>query len=285
MTKIIAAIDCSIYANNVCQASAWASKETGQEIAILHVIEPSLTYKNNDNLSGAIGLGAKVDLLKELGEIDEAQGKIEMKKGQIIIDHATAKFKELGIKKVDILHRRDSLDGAIKDLGDEVTIIVMGKYGEHSNSDANHLGSNVERVIRSSKKPVLIAADKVPIIKNFLLAYDGNEGSKKALDFIINSPLLKQSHCHLLNVGENNSKNQEIINQAKIKLQDSSFKVTDQIIDSKSANKTILEYVNNNQKDLLAMGAYKNSQLFNLILGSTTATIIHKAEIPLLVFG
>lgn len=68
-------------------------------------------------------------------------------------------------------------------------MIVVGKRGETAGLALEHLGSNLERIVRASHKPVFIANRAFKQIEKVLVAFDGATSSLKAVDFIARSPL------------------------------------------------------------------------------------------------
>ncbi len=282
MSKIIACIDGSSYADQICAATVWASERTKAALALLHVIDSKSNIAEPNNLSGSLGLGAKSDLLEELAEIDAARGKIELKKGQLMLKHAEEELAAQNITNPELMHRHGSLVETIKELEAEISLIIMGKRGEQANYATEHLGSNLERTIRAIHKPALIIDKSFNKVSSFLLAYDGSATSKKALAYIINNPLLKGLKCHLLKIGEQNSTNQEIMAEAEIKLTQAGFNLTSNLISGSNAAEVINNYCVSNAVDLLVIGAYGHSKIRNLILGSVTTTLIKKSQISLL---
>lgn len=285
MTKIIACIDGSLYADSVCALSAWASDYANFDISLLHVITPYSDRSDIGDLSGQIGLGAKSGLLKELSDMDEEQGKIEQKKGKLMLEHAKDELSLKGIYQVETLHRYGSLVETISDLEKEIEIVVIGKRGEDANSASNHLGSNLERVVRSIHKPILVASAVVREISSFVIAYDGSPSIQKAVDYAINNPLLKGLECHLLKVSPNPSKKEEsALAEVEEKLQSAGFNVHSQVKQGKHLSESVNEYIDENKIDLLVIGAYGHSQIRNLILGSTTTSLIRESDVPLMLF-
>jgi hypothetical protein len=80
-------------------------------------------------------------------------------------------------------------------------MIFMGKRGEHADLNSLFLGSNLEKVARSIQKRLFITSFVVPPIKRFLIAYDGKDSVRKAIDYISKQSLLKKGiEFHLLAV-------------------------------------------------------------------------------------
>ena len=68
MSQIIACIDASKSAHSVCDATAWCSQRLSAPALALHVLDKDESLALSD-LTGAIGLGAREHLLKELAEL------------------------------------------------------------------------------------------------------------------------------------------------------------------------------------------------------------------------
>ena len=62
MNKIITCIDGSAVSDQVCAAACWSAKQLNKPILLLHAIEKNHSPIMED-LSGAIGLGARSSLL------------------------------------------------------------------------------------------------------------------------------------------------------------------------------------------------------------------------------
>ncbi len=284
MGKIIACIDASAYADSVCHLSAWAAKRSGLSISLLHIVAPHSDVEAKSDLSGQIGFGAKTNLLEELTKLDEEHGKLEQKKGQLVLEHAKAELIAKEIAHPEMLHRRGSPVEIIEEMQEDVALGVMGKRGEHADTSPGHLGSNLERVARAIHKPLLVATKKVNPIKSFLIAYDGSPSAQKAVDYISANPLLKGLNCHLLKAGDKTSESETILQQAQDKLTAAGFTVQAAFISDKSVTDAVAFAILEHSIDLLVIGAYGHSKLRNLVLGSTTTALIRKSDVPVLLF-
>jgi len=284
MGKIIACIDGSSHTDSVCDLSSWVASNTNLAVSLLHVAVPHADMEAKIDCSGTIGLGAKSGLLKELTEIDEAHGKMEQKKGQIMLEHANDELAAKDIKKVEMLHRRGSLVETIEELESDAELIVMGKCGENTDDISGKIGVNLERVARAIHKPLLVATKNVKPIIRFLIAYDGSPSSKKAVEYAVGNPLLKGLECHLLKVCEESGKAEAILKQAEDSLVGAGFTVHATLQKGKPVKAIVSDYIKKNDIDLLVIGAYGHSKIRSLILGSTTTALINKSNIPVLLF-
>lgn len=284
MKKIIACVDGSNHAENVVTMAGWAAARTGADVALLHVVAPHTDAIAAGDLSGQIGFGAKTELLEELARIDEEHGKLEQRKGQIILAHAKREFPDASASTIELLHRRGALVEEIEMLEASADLIIIGKRGETAGDAHGHLGSNVDHVSRASRKPLLIATQQSKPVERFLIAYDGRTNSEKAVEFVCNSALLKGLDCHLLKIGAENSLSDAIIDKAKGTLQQAGFHVTASVTEAQSVDTAVTEYVAAHSIDLLLMGAYGHSPIRRFFLGSTTMAQIGKSKVPVLLF-
>ncbi len=284
MKQIIACVDGSSHAQNVVTMAAWAAGKTDANIALLHVVAPHTEAVAPGDLSGQIGLGAKSDLLEDLAKIDEEHGKLEQRKGQLILEHTQKALADGGASITSLLHRRGDLLEEIQALEANAGLIIIGKRGETAGDDRGHLGANLERVSSGVYKPLLIATQQSTVPRRFLIAYDGRTNSDKAVDFACNSSLLVGLDCHVLKVGTQNSLSDAIVRKARDKLKDVGFDVTASVIEAPSVEAAVKDYTAENDIELLLMGAYGHSPLRRLFLGSTTMAQIEQSKVPVLLF-
>ena len=93
MEKIIALVDGSIYSASVCDHAAWIAQRTGAPVELVHVLGRREAADKHD-LSGAIALGARTQLMQELAELDAPRaqlvghrGHLSAGAGQPMLDH------------------------------------------------------------------------------------------------------------------------------------------------------------------------------------------------------
>ena len=282
MKNILACIDDSVYADAVCANAAWVSQRTGAAVTVLHVFTPPPKRASTD-LSGAIGLGAKSGLLEELTELDESHGRIEQRKGRLMLEHAEQQLRSAGVKQIERIHRRGSLVDVIGELEDSMDLLIMGKRGEHADFDSLHLGSNLERVARTVHKPLLVSARTFRPIRRFLLAFDGGTSINKALDHISRHPLLQNLECDVLTVGRISTPLRNTLTEIASTLEQAGLKVHT-ALKTGPRDQVIGNYVETKNLDLIVMGAYGHSRIRDLIIGSTTTSVIRSCHVPLLLF-
>jgi len=283
MAKLLVCIDGSVYADNLCTNAAWVAKQINAEIDLLHVLRRPSDYQAPTDHTGLIGLDARSDLLEELTRVDEERGRLDQEKGKIILEHGAKMLKEAGVETINLIHRRGSLVETIQEFEDSVEMIFMGKRGEHADMDSVFLGSNLEKVARAIHKPLFIVSSVIRPIKRFLIAFDGKDSVRKAIDYITDQPLLKKGlECHLLVVER--AEGDIETSEAEKKLHQAGFTVILKAEQSHHVDQVISSYVVENEIDLLITGAYSHSRMHSLLLGSTTASLIKACKVPLLLF-
>jgi nucleotide-binding universal stress UspA family protein len=278
MSTILACTDGSLYAPSIYQHASWAASQLALPVHVLHVIEREDVPTNRD-LSGNLGFHANEELMEELTRLDESHARVARLRGTAILEDA-AKQIEGGVK---ITQRHGALVDTVEEFEKDAALVVLGKRGEHADFAEGHLGSNLERVVRSAKIPVLVAAREFKQVKRFLIAFDGGESSLKAIHYLCTQPLLKGAECHIIAVGKADSELSRALDGAATALKGAGYAVTSELL-SGDADDLISSKVKDTSSDLLVMGAYGHSRVRQFILGSTTTNLIRTCHVPVLLF-
>lgn len=283
MKKILACIDGSGYSDSVCAHGAWVSGRINAAVELLNVLPYSPERASLSDLSGTIGMDASSELLEQLTQADEARGQLEQRKGRLILKHAEQRLRAEGVREITSTKRRGTLAETISELEKDAEIIVIGKRGELAEFDAMHIGSNLERVARAVVKPLLVTPASFHPIQKFLIAFDGGASSTRALEYIISNPLLQGMECHVVTAGRDSDETRKTLDSAAAKLERGGYAVRSSV-EAGYPDEAIQSYAVSNNIDLLVIGAYGHSRIRNLIIGSTTTSIIMSCRIPLLLF-
>ena len=283
LTKLIALIDGSIYAQSVCDHAAWIATRGRMAVEVVHVLGRRDTTSVPVNLSGSIGLGARTALLEELVELDAQKAKLAHKRARIILDEARASLLEAGVGEVTTRLRNEDIVETVQTFEDGAEMVVIGKRGEAADFATLHLGSNLERVVRASHHPVLVASRTFRPINRLLIAFDGGVSAEKAVDYIAASPLFAGLECHLLRVGAATMEMNAQLEAAANRLRTVGIKTSAEILPG-HADEVIAAAVEAGSADLLVMGAYGHSRIRNLIIGSTTTQMIQACKISVMLF-
>lgn len=277
MTKsVIACIDGSASALAVCDWAAWCSGRMNTPVTLLHVLDKPTAVVEPD-LSGAIGLGAREDLLEELTRLDERREKIALQQGKAMLAAAKQRVEQDGVQDVDTRQRHGNLVKTVTEMEDQTRLLVMGRQGEHSH--IHQIGSQLESVIRSVHCPVLVALPHFRPPTNFLMAYDGSTTAHAALQRVIGSPLLQGLTCHLVMVGD--SQNGKLQEAADL-LGQANFATELKCLPGDNVS-VLGDYASTHNIDLIIMGAYGHSRIRQFFIGSNTTTLLRTTKAPLLI--
>lgn len=283
MAKLIALVDGSIYSQSICDHAAWIAKRADAVIDIVHVLGRRDVGSEPANLSGSIGFDAGSTLLGELAELDGQKARLAQKRGRAILDSARERVIEAGITDVSTRLRIDEIVSTVLELEKDADLVVVGKRGEAADFDKLHLGSSLERVVRSIRKPVLVASRAFKPIERFLIAFDGGASAQKAVEHIASFHMFADLECKLLSVGAETAALRASLEDAATLLRNAGYRVETEIQPG-DPEKVIAEKIKAEDLHLLIMGAYGHSRIRSLIIGSTTTEMVRSCMVPVLLF-
>lgn len=281
MAKILAALDASTYALSVCDHAAWLAQRLSGSVELLHVIDRGENARAQLDLSGSVGLGASETLLEELARVDEAQGRIARQQGQALLEGAARRLRAAGVKEVSLVHRYGEAADTLISLEADADLVVVGKRGEGRTAAQNHLGSKVERIVRGSIRPVLVVPRIYMPVTRAVLAFDGSASARKALEMVATSEVFAGLERVVVIVGEVGPQTQARAAEAESALGEGPMEVR---IVGGAVEAGLKGQLRHGEGDLLVMGAYGHSRIRELIVGSTTTTMIRTSKLPVLLF-
>lgn len=278
---LIALVDGSAYSESVCHHAAWISGKNGWKVKVYHVMGRRQGIAQQD-LSGAIRLGARTRLLEQLSDLDAERAKLAHEHGRAILEDAKAIIQANGDIEVETRLRQGDLVETVTAKEETGDMIVVGKRGEAAGVAMEHLGSNLERIVRASHKPVFIANRAFKPIKKVLVAFDGAATSLKAVDYISRSPLFAGLRVSLVFAGKETRGICKSLEDAAATLKAGGFEA-ETIIRADEPEKVLAQITAVDEHELLVMGAYGHSRVRSLIIGSTTAEMIRSCRVPVLI--
>ncbi len=274
---ILACLDGSAVGESVCDYAAWIAKKVGRPLKLIHSIEHHHNAAVAD-YSGAIGLGSQQDLLNELTNVEQNRSSLLIKKGQLMLNAAKQRVENFGITEIEIYQHHGTLMESLIELEDDIRVTVIGIRGKQHEEQSKGIGHQLESVIRSMHKPVLVVNKEFSEPKKTMLAYDGSTSCKKALAMIASSKLFKDIPCHIVHVG---NQGEALLAEAKSVLEDVGIEVTCVQLDG-AADEVLVRYQIDNDIELTLMGAFSHNRFRDLLLGSFTAKMLAATNKPLL---
>ncbi|MEB0136803.1 universal stress protein [Actimicrobium sp. CCC2.4] len=279
--QIIACIDQSGYSTTVCDYAVWAAQRLEAPLQFAHVLDRVAQPASHSDLSGNIGLGSREDLLDQLAALDEQRNRIAQEGGRLLLDSARARAHDAGIAAPQGHQWHGELVDTLLELEHDVRLFVVGQRGDAADQAARHLGGNLERVVRALHRPILVVpATFVPVHK-IMIAFDASATADKGIALLATSPLFRGLSCAVVMVGAETDSHRIALEQARRQLAGNGLTVTADLLPG-DADHVLADYARTQAIDLMVMGAYGHSRLRQLILGSTTTTLLRTTRIPIL---
>ncbi len=275
ISRILVGIDGSKSSWVASDYGIYLSKKLKKPVIGVHIVDIRLLETPFvEDLAGALGFTAYADITPKLKEVLDERGRA-------LLDQFAKKCREAGAD-CSIAQAFGIVANELVNMADPEDLIIVGKTGIHNKFAPLFLGSTSEAVARKSKCPVMISTDKFLEIKKVILAFDGREKSIHAAQYI--NDLYNDlgiEELTVITVLEEKSEREKHIKD----LLDSSLQVPYKLnflygYPDEELEKFIID--NKDKYQLVAMGAYGESRIKELILGSTTSFIINKSPIPVL---
>jgi len=244
------------------------------EITGLHVIDVrALEGPFLSDISGSLGFSPYQNYLPKFQEILE-------QRGDLILEEFKRRCAEKALTPK--LHKQIGIiANIIVEEARKVDLVVIAQRGEHEKWSSGLMGSTSESVVRKSPRPVLVTPGTFRPFSRVLLAYDGGIESNKALKTACE--LFSEPPFSLSAVSVTADEERAEALRSEIEEYARPHGLTIPCAGLTGATgKEILSYAEANGFDLIMMGAFGHSRLHELILGGTTAYIIRRASIPVL---
>lgn len=280
--KIFAYVDQSPIAESVWQHAVWVANQLGLPVEIIHVLDQPASTSTRD-FSGHHWLENSQRAMEQRVQLDELQNRVVISEGRQLLDAVAGKVREAGVEQVSQRLFQGTLLDHLRDHANDCLIAVIGKRGEGASRDRQHLGSNVERLVRSAHRPILIAAPEFTPIERATIAWDGGASSGKSINLLANRPLLHGTPTSILHITEHPEKLPASLQDVQAHLEASGMEVRVTGRSGPVAD-AILQAVAEDSSQLLVIGAYGHSRIRQLVIGSTTTEILMRSETSVLVF-
>ncbi len=225
------------------------------------------------DISASMGLIPIVDYQPRVQEILEERGKAALAIAERVCTEAGVSFAcklTMGIISREIKAEAHTVD-----------LVIMGQRGEHAEFGTVLLGSTLEATLRETHKPVLVTPKTHCKFQRVLMAYDGGEVSNDALHVCRDICLERNLPLTVLTVNDRPEEGGAILEEARQYLINAPLQV-EYIMRSGHAAPTIMAAMSDYDCGLLIMGAYGRNRFVEMVLGSTTSYILHKATFPVL---
>lgn len=283
MSRILACIDGSIYGQSVCEYAAWAAQRMEAGVEVIHVLGRRDLSSVPADLTGSLDATGQEVLMAELVALDAQRAKLSRRRGGYLLEEARKRLVKAGITDVTVALRSADLVDTVDEADPPPDLVVIGKRGEGADFAKLHLGSNLERVVRAGRRPIFVASRSFKPIQRVLIAHDGGESARKAVDYVATSPLFAGLEIRLVHAGPDRREISGVLSEARALLSTAGRSATTAVIDG-DPDQVLATYVPTESIDLLVMGAYGHSRIRSLLVGSVTTETIRTCLIPVMLF-
>lgn len=279
MKRLLICTDGSPYSLECCRTGAWIAEQTGALIDVLYVSDlRQFEVPAVADLSGSLGIQPFEGMVAQLQEVEKI-------KAQFVEEQSMQVFDQALRSRVTFHHETGLLVDVIDDLSAKADVILIGKRGENVNFATEHLGSMLERVVRTAKKPCLVTSRKFRPLERIALAYDGGESCRQAIRFISQRDPFKRLEIHVVSVVEGHHEDEAAarLDEAEQALRSAGLNPTCQILGGE-VETSIADYIDESGLDMLIAGAYGHSRIREFLIGSTTTELLRRCHVPVLCF-
>ncbi|MGK0446964.1 MAG: nucleotide-binding universal stress UspA family protein [Polaribacter sp.] len=271
MKKILVPIDFSKPSEYASKIAAKIAKKTNATIYLIHLIE--LPKGSID-----MGAGSNYSIPESMLYLRKIREKIlQFKENIFSKDINVEYFIKLNNPFKGIQKYAEKIDA---------DLIIMGSKG-HSIFEEVMIGSNTEKVVRSSKRPVIVVKRDVKKfkLKNLVFASNFKEENKEVFGKFVHFANIFESKIHLLKI--NTPANFQTTSQTNEKVKSfitdfnlQNYKIN--IFSDVSVEKGILNFSKEINADLIALSTHGRSGLAHLFTGSVTKNLSKNALKPML---
>jgi len=273
--KILIPTDGSDYGKTAIEYGIYIATRLNAQLIGLHVVDIRLMQGPVfTDISGSVGLPPYQEFLPVLqGGFDE--------RAETVLQAFKTRCEQAGLHP-EIKKAVGVIDQMIIEEGGSADWILIAQRGEHFHSGGRSiLGSVAESVVRNSGKPVVVTPATFQEIESMGLAYDGSAPADKALKLA--AELSEQTSWPLtvIIITDNHHLGASLTKKIEDFLEP--LKIDSAIIILRGKeDREIIKFIKEGSVELMVMGAYGHNRLRELILGSTTSSVIRKSTIPVL---
>lgn len=272
MKKILVPTDFSANAEYALKVAAKIARENDGEIILLHMLELP------GQASDAVGSG------KDIPEIMFFKNKaIEKLEDLMDVDYLD------GIPVSEAIQFEKAFEGIVSvSHKNNVDLIVMGSHGA-SGFQEMFIGSNTEKVVRSSDIPVLVIKkeDADFSVKKFVFASDFSEEIKPSFSRVVDFATKFNAHLNLVMINTpNNFKSTDVANRIMADFI-ASFNISDytsHVYNETNVEKGILNFAKSINADLIGMSTHGRKGLSHFFNGSISEDLVNHAKRPVVTF-
>jgi len=272
MKRILVPTDFSKHAEYALKVAAQIAKQNNSELFILNLLD--LPSHMNDAVSSGVNIPEVMLFLQKTN--DKLEGLKEEDYLQGIEITTTARI-EKAFEGIAAYSKEHNVD-----------LIVMGSHGASGYQEIL-IGSNTEKVVRSSDVPVLVIKNEIDVFKaeNFVFASDFSKEIKKPFQKLVEFANIFGANLNLVMINtpnsfKSNSVAENIMNEFVKDFNINKYSL--HIYNDTNVEKGILNYANKVNADLIGMCTHGRTGLSHFFNGSISEDLVNHAVRPVITF-
>ncbi len=272
MKRILVPTDFSKHAEYALKVAAQIAKKNNSEIILLHMLE--LPSQNSDALGGG----------SAIPEIMYFKNKAMERLDSLVNEDY---LQDLVISEV--IQFEKAFEGILAvSRKNDVDFIVMGSHGA-SGFQELFIGSNTEKVVRSSEVPVLVVKNEIEEFHadNFVFASDFSEEIKKPFKKLLEFANNFNSHLNLVMINTPNSFKstgvaEKMMNEFVTEFQLQKYSM--HIYNDANVEKGIINFANSVKADIIGMCTHGRTGFSHFFNGSISEDLVNHTVRPVITF-
>ncbi|WP_366141988.1 universal stress protein [uncultured Aquimarina sp.] len=272
--KILVPTDFSSQAESALKVAAQIAKKNDCQIYLLHILEMPVHL---------------VDLMSSGASAPAPEAIFFMKQTHKKFEEVMASDYLQGLEIIETVSFEDVLHGIMDSCKkNDIDMIIMGSHGS-SGFEELFIGSNAEKVVRTSEKPVLVIKEDCDIFNVNDIVYATNFDDEDKPSLIAAHEFAKQLNAklHLLWINTANSFKTTSETEEKMNLMIADLPIdnyTLNIYNDINVEKGILNFANSVDAGLIGISTHGRKGLSHFINGSLGEDVVNHAKRPVLTF-
>ena len=273
--KILLAVDGSPSARSAAHSAAKLASVRSWRIHALYIVDIANALEPYTNIEAELSeLGA------ERPENERRRITLLEEQGTLALEEVKGICEALSVPLTTEMIIGD-ISSIILDRASKYNLLALGRRGNRHQRESQHLGGNFRKIAHHTDASLLIGAeDDAHKFQHLLLAYDGSELSRYALDWAEALQTIFKN-IEVLTIKEEGATPEWVASRQQ-ELTNSALKHFDFIEKAGEPGETIARTASEVQADLLIMGGYRHSQLMEWATHSTLNIVLRETGMPVL---
>ncbi len=277
--RMLVAVDGSEFGFAALEQALDIAQDMDSTVQALYVIDTRLTRLSYMVAAVPSAITPEVGGAWARWATQVAQGLREL--GEAIMAHVQARCAEQQVPcKTELVE--GNVGQTLLDRAKNADVIIMGRQGAGARVGGPLLGSAFEAVVRHSPIPVLGVQKEARSIRRILVAYDGSDRARDALNAAAELALVRKREILLLTVEDGGSPVEPTLEEGARILKERGVPFRPQFRSGHAAE-VILNVADEESCDLIAMGAYGHRRFLEIFFGSTVDDVMHRTKLPILI--